>query len=285
MDVTTQQMNSARLYATVAVQQAPQSVQDTKGKGATNSPKGDDITSLSPVTDQVRLSLEARQAYENSLSTPPVNDLQEGNAVANNETASPVVDGGQPATEVDPVAAEVKQPDTAAEESSAAKEPKQSDENSDKVHLTADEQQQILELELRDREVQVHEAAHAAVGGQYAGAPSLTYETGPDGKRYAVSGEVNVDMSEISGDPAATMKKADVIRAAALAPAQPSSQDRNVAAQAAQMKAEAQTELMAEAAEAGNNMVENSATAGSLPTVAAETVSDVTAPQFSGAIA
>ncbi|MEQ9335590.1 MAG: putative metalloprotease CJM1_0395 family protein, partial [Miltoncostaeaceae bacterium] len=32
-------------------------------------------------------------------------------------------------------------------------------------------------------------APHAAAGGQYAGAPSFTYQTGPDGKRYAVGGE------------------------------------------------------------------------------------------------
>lgn len=283
MNVNTQQMNTASLYATAAVQQAPQPVQHAKSKGA--SPDSENSAPFSPVTDQVRLSAEARQAYENSLTAQPVNDLQQGAAVANDEAVSTVTDGTQSVVEGRSVGVQENQSASTQGDDSTAEEPIQGDTKSNNVHLSADEQQQILELELRDQEVQVHEAAHAAVGGQYAGAPSLSYETGPDGKRYAVSGEVNVDMSEISGDPAATMKKADVIRAAALAPAQPSSQDRNVAARAAQMKTQAQAELMAETAEAGNKMVESSVAGGAFPTAADDAVSDVTAPRFSGAVA
>lgn len=107
----------------------------------------------------------------------------------------------------------------------------------------------IEQLKARDREVRVHEAAHAAVGGQYAGSPSLQYTRGPDGKNYATGGEVGISTSAVSGDPQATIEKARVIRAAALAPAQPSSQDRRVAAEAAQMEVEARTELQAMEAE------------------------------------
>ncbi|MGD8781495.1 MAG: putative metalloprotease CJM1_0395 family protein [Ignavibacteria bacterium] len=47
-------------------------------------------------------------------------------------------------------------------------------------------------------------------------------------------------------DPEATIKKAQQIRRAALAPSEPSSQDRSVANQAAAMEAKARAELMEE---------------------------------------
>jgi len=105
------------------------------------------------------------------------------------------------------------------------------------------ELQQIRKLAERDREVRAHEQAHQAVGGQYAGAMSLTYERGPDGKNYAVGGEVPIDTSKVANDPEATLDKAETIRRAALAPAEPSSQDRRVAAQAVQMAVEARAEI------------------------------------------
>lgn len=101
----------------------------------------------------------------------------------------------------------------------------------------------IRELAQRDREVRSHEQAHQSVGGQYAGGMSLTFERGPDGKRYAVGGEVSIDISPVPGNPAATMAKAEQVRRAALAPAEPSAQDRSVAAAATQLKMDAQIEL------------------------------------------
>jgi len=107
--------------------------------------------------------------------------------------------------------------------------------------------QALLEqLRARDREVRIHEAAHAAVGGRYAGSASFQYQRGPDGRNYAVGGEVGISTSPVSGDPQATIEKARTIRAAALAPAEPSAQDRRVAAEAAQMEVEARTELQAQ---------------------------------------
>lgn len=107
----------------------------------------------------------------------------------------------------------------------------------------------IDQLKVRDREVRVHEAAHAAAGGQYAGSPSIEYTRGPDGKNYATSGEVSISTSAVSGDPQATIEKARVIRNAALAPAEPSSQDRRVAAAAGQMEAQAMADLQTMKAE------------------------------------
>jgi hypothetical protein len=101
----------------------------------------------------------------------------------------------------------------------------------------------LTQLKARDREVRAHEAAHQAVGGQHAGAMSLTYEQGPDGVQYAVGGEVPISLSAVSGDPKATVEKMRTVRAAAMAPAQPSSADLAVAAQAMQTLLQAQVEL------------------------------------------
>jgi len=99
-------------------------------------------------------------------------------------------------------------------------------------HLSEDERQAVEALKARDREVREHERAHAAAGAGLAGAPSFSFETGPDGRQYAVGGEVSIDASPVPGDPQATIAKMEQVKRAALAPAQPSAQDRAVAAQA-----------------------------------------------------
>lgn len=80
-------------------------------------------------------------------------------------------------------------------------------------------------------------------GGAYAGSPRYTYERGPDGRTYAVGGSVSIDMSPIPGDPRATLQKAQQIRAAALAPAQPSAQDLKVAQKAQAMATQARNDM------------------------------------------
>nr|WP_324258626.1 putative metalloprotease CJM1_0395 family protein [Cellvibrio fontiphilus] len=113
---------------------------------------------------------------------------------------------------------------------------------SDDVQIKA-ELEQIQALAARDREVRAHEQAHASVAGQYARGTSYTYQRGPDGVSYAIGGEVQIDTSPIPGDPEATLRKAQQLRRAANAPAEPSSQDARVAAQAAQMEQQARIEL------------------------------------------
>ena len=105
------------------------------------------------------------------------------------------------------------------------------------------EQRQIEQLATRDREVRAHERAHAAVGGQHTGAPQLNFVRGPDGVAYATSGEVSVNLGSVTGDPQATLRKAEQIQAAALAPADPSSQDRLIAAKAARMAEQARADI------------------------------------------
>lgn len=104
-------------------------------------------------------------------------------------------------------------------------------------------------LRSRDAAVRAHEAAHVAAGGRYVtGAASYAYQRGPDGREYAVGGEVSIDTS-IPGDPEEAVRKMRTVRAAALAPADPSAADLAVAAAAASAEALALAEIAASRAE------------------------------------
>ncbi|MDX9965111.1 putative metalloprotease CJM1_0395 family protein [Desulfobacter postgatei] len=110
--------------------------------------------------------------------------------------------------------------------------------------LTLDEKLLIEKLEKVDAEVRAHEMAHIAAGGEYiTSGATFSYQQGPDGKKYAVGGEVSIDTASEPGDPEATLQKMRRVRAAALAPAQPSSQDLKVASNAASQAAKAMAEI------------------------------------------
>ncbi len=120
-----------------------------------------------------------------------------------------------------------------------------SNTNTNGVNLNDPEVVKVLsQLKARDQEVRIHEQAHAAVGGQYVtSGPSYSYQTGPDGKRYAVGGNVGIDVSPVANDPKATLIKARQVFQAAMAPAEPSSQDYAVAQSAQAMMQQAQQEI------------------------------------------
>lgn len=111
--------------------------------------------------------------------------------------------------------------------------------------LSADDRQRLSQLRQRDREVRSHEQAHKTAGGQHAGSIHLQLQVGPDGGRYAVEGEVPIDVSPVSGDPEATLRKMEIVSRAASAPASPSSADHAVAAQAARVSQQARAQLAA----------------------------------------
>lgn len=118
------------------------------------------------------------------------------------------------------------------------------------AQLSSEELEQIAELKSRDREVRSHEMAHMMVGGSLVrkGA-SYQYQTGPDGQRYAVGGEVSIDSSAVNEDPSATIRKMQQVKRAALAPANPSSQDHAVASAAAQAESAARQQLLQQTTE------------------------------------
>ena len=109
--------------------------------------------------------------------------------------------------------------------------------------LTEEEEKVVRELKETDQKVRAHEQAHKSVAGPYAGPISYETVTGPDGGQYAVAGHVDIDVSPVSGNPSATIQKMEVVIRAALAPAEPSPEDMNVARQAQNVKIQAQREL------------------------------------------
>jgi len=113
--------------------------------------------------------------------------------------------------------------------------------------LSEDQQRVLDKLKARDADVRTHEQAHRSVGGQYASTASFTYQKGPDGTNYAIGGEVQIDTRAIPNDPKATAAKMEQVERAALAPADPSSQDMHVAAEAAQAVAQADANANASA--------------------------------------
>jgi hypothetical protein len=136
------------------------------------------------------------------------------------------------------------------------------------------EQREIQQLKQRDQEVRAHEQAHAAVGGQYAGTPQYDFETGPDGQRYAVGGEVSIDIGEES-TPEETLRKMQQVKAAALAPAEPSPQDLRVASEATQRAFEARSEISEQRSEELSEARERAQSGEAEPTIDGPDVPDL----------
>jgi len=112
-------------------------------------------------------------------------------------------------------------------------------------NLSVQQQNEVQKLKKTDQAVHNHERAHlSAAGGIAVSGANYTYTTGPDGKSYATGGDVRIDASSVADDPRATLNKAETIRRAALAPADPSAQDYSVANQATQMEIKARLQLL-----------------------------------------
>ncbi|MFP4687070.1 MAG: putative metalloprotease CJM1_0395 family protein [bacterium] len=112
--------------------------------------------------------------------------------------------------------------------------------------LSEEERREVQELRQTDQKVRRHEQAHVAAGGQHVrSGPRYDYKYGPDGRRYAVGGSVDIDTSKES-EPEKTEKKMQQVKAAAMAPAEPSPSDYKVAQQAAQKEMKARMEMAKE---------------------------------------
>jgi len=136
---------------------------------------------------------------------------------------------------------------TAAATGSGGKEGAEGPQPARGEHTEAD-RDMIRQLKERDLEVRAHEMAHLANAGQYArGGPTYSYQQGPDGRRYAVGGEVPIDLGK-EQTPAQTLQKMQAVKRAALAPAQPSAADRSIAATAAALESQARREQRSEQA-------------------------------------
>lgn len=121
-------------------------------------------------------------------------------------------------------------------------ESNEQENSNNQYELTQDQKMQVIELQRRDLEVRTHEAAHMSAGAGLTTGASYSYQRGPDNKMYAIGGEVGIDTSP-GKTPEETLKKAAQIKRAALAPAQPSSADLQVAATATNMELDAKMEI------------------------------------------
>jgi len=102
---------------------------------------------------------------------------------------------------------------------------------SNKDKYDSNDYQRVLEkFKSSDSDVRAHEQAHAASGATTTPI-SYKYQVGPDGKMYAVGGEVRLDTS-IPKDPEAAAFKLSQIQKASSAPNDMSGADAHIAIQA-----------------------------------------------------
>lgn len=187
--------------------------------------------------------LQSERSFDERLAQQP-NPIEPQTIAPQSQTQQPVGGENLRQDQAEPIKAFAG---GQSQTSQAANQQQNQQTARDREERVAEQQRQqdaaiISQLKARDREVRLHEAAHAAVGGKYAGSPRLEYERGPDGVNYAVSGEVSISVSK-AATPEETLQKAQQIRAAATAPAEPSAQDRAVAAEASRMEQEARAEI------------------------------------------
>jgi len=101
--------------------------------------------------------------------------------------------------------------------------------NEDKYDKS-DYQRVLDKFKSSDSKIRAHEQAHAA-NGQTTSPISYKYQTGPDGKLYAVGGEVRLDTS-IPKDPKEAAFKLTQIQKSASAPSGLSGADASISIQA-----------------------------------------------------
>lgn len=100
-------------------------------------------------------------------------------------------------------------------------------------------------LRVAEQKVRMHELAHKTVAGDLAGPVRYRYTKGPDGKLYITGGEVPLRLKE-GRTPEETLEIAQKVKRAALAPINPSPQDRAIAARATAMEMKARMEMLTE---------------------------------------
>ncbi|MDH5297749.1 MAG: putative metalloprotease CJM1_0395 family protein [Desulfobulbaceae bacterium] len=228
-----------------AAQRAPAGAQDVvfeRGQGWKNRSRGAEPGEGNAAGGW--RATAARRAY--GLQAQSSGNLTDGGAEA--EKAAAPADPGESrmAAAVNPTASE----DASGGEAGAEGQEAQAEEGGaagaekpDGEPLTDAEKLRLFELRQADVSIRAHEQAHLAAAGSYArSGASYRYERGPDGRNYAVAGEVMIDTARES-KPEQTISKMQVVRSAALAPAEPSPQDRRVAAKAVTTMADARVEL------------------------------------------
>jgi len=222
---------STEVRSDVPPVQQSEGVRYTRGRPSDN----ETYSSLSGSRKKNDAGSGAESGADVVLSTP-AQTIDEGAVTSEQKQQAPLRSNEQPTS---------GDSDTLKSSSQESSSLKSAAKEQQSVTLSPEDQALVEQLQKRDREVRLHEQAHQSAGGRYTGSADYDYQRGPDGRNYAVGGEVSIDAGTTS-NPAEAIQKAKQIRAAALAPAQPSAQDRRVAADAEQMIADAQQQLRAQ---------------------------------------
>ena len=170
-------------------------------------------TALQPVGGLTREGVSAAQPVQPAQQIQPVQpavSVPAGTPTSNQQSGAT---GQQPAANQTPGAAGQNGQSQAVNpkgQNESAKDSKAAENNSQtKAGLTREELALVAELVQSDHRVRAHEQAHVSAGGNLVrGGPNFEYSTGPDKNRYAVAGEVSIDTTPVSNDPAATVRKA-----------------------------------------------------------------------------
>ncbi|MBI1206910.1 MAG: hypothetical protein GC191_06435 [Azospirillum sp.] len=113
-------------------------------------------------------------------------------------------------------------------------------------------------LKSADRAARQRAQAQLAAAGAFGGQVVYQYQRGADGTSYVVGASVTFDVTPVPNDPAATIRKMQTIRAAALASGQPTLQDLQ-AVQAADAAIAAAQAALSKAASATRSSPNSSA--------------------------
>ena len=222
---------------------------------------GEDKTSAQAITGSGKGAAVESDAEVRKQMTLPGNTSTDADKVGGGEkTSSQALTGSGKGAAAEAEEEKSKAVDEKGRPVDNSKSSTQQQKGANGKELTEEELQEIQDMQARHEEVQVHEQAHKSAGGQYAGAPSYSYETGPDGKRYITDGEVSIDIGE-EDNPQATIEKMQIVKRAAMAPAEPSAQDRKVYQEATQKEARARQELAQENKEKSEERLESAKSA------------------------
>jgi hypothetical protein len=110
--------------------------------------------------------------------------------------------------------------------------------------VSAGDRAMLEKLKARDALVRGHENAHILSAGGQAGQAQYTYQTGPDGKAYAIGGSVNISIVSSPTSPEQAAGQAQVAARAAMAAGEMSPQDMQVARRATEISARARSRAM-----------------------------------------
>lgn len=233
---------------------------DQKPKSAEVKQEETDIEDTVSISDEAKQLLADEKTDEAKLHAEKIAEPKENKTLETEQLPAEkkvkTSDGKDEATEKLPAEKRLATPEEKEEASEKVIAEKKLESNDDKDSekksdikpktendLTQEELQQVQELKQRDTEVRAHEQAHiSAAAGLRTSAASYDYQTGPDGKKYAVGGEVSISFTS-SGDPEEDIQNAETMRNAALAPAEPSGQDRSVAKEAEKIIQQAKEKL------------------------------------------